>query len=221
MTMRAGSCGLWVLISVSQWIVVKKQGVKKQGNSAKFCDIILQWSAIITRSKTTLYYISHHIGRGRNWKHQLNSQKTPHISLLRTSDGLSLVRILMEIDHAIMAPHCICCNAVQCLSQKKIMKTKWLISHMHIYIKIPQKHMHIWYCTQTCVCTCVRTHMHLHKLTHMHACIYIHINTCNIYVHGGIGLENIFYHFIFSNVSDHHLISETYSSAVIADEDVF
>ena len=46
-----------------------------------------------------------------------------------------------EIDPAIMAPHCICRNAIQCLSQTKIIKTKWLISHMHVYIKVPQKYI--------------------------------------------------------------------------------
>ena len=149
-------------------------------------------------------------------KQGLNSQKTAHLSLLRTSDGLSLVMILKEIDHAIMTPHSICRNAVQTMSQSKIMKTTCKTSHMHIYITILQKHMHICYRTQASVCTYVGTRIHSHKSTHMHTCILIHINTCCIRTHRVMARRRFFI-MSFFQMPVITTLDQRHSSAVIAD----
>ena len=69
--------------------------------------MLLQSSAIITRSNITRYGTQHNSDWSRTYTKSHHSQKTPHISPSRVSYGVSIVRIWEKIDHIIMALHCI------------------------------------------------------------------------------------------------------------------
>ena len=64
--------------------------------------IIVQSSAVITRSHMSRYYIQHCDNKGRTY----HSQMTPHALPSQASYGASFVRILEETDHVITALHC-------------------------------------------------------------------------------------------------------------------
>ena len=66
----------------------------------------VQWSAVITRSNLSLYYIKLW-WRQRNVNQISNSQQTSQTSSSRASYGVSIMRILKKIDRVIMALHCI------------------------------------------------------------------------------------------------------------------
>ena len=76
------------------------------GEAYSLDSFLIQYSAVITRCDIKWYCRQQWLMQ--NISLYLFSQKTPHISPLWASYGVSIVRILEKIDRVITAPHCIC-----------------------------------------------------------------------------------------------------------------